>query len=132
MGVIGRLRSLVPWRPGMTRARRRFFRLVLGASAVGAVTGFLVALLDLALRKGADRAEAANRFVVAGLPVAGLVVATLAVRHLCPDRSSETADEYIRVFHSRAGDIGTANVPGRLLAAAATVVSGGSVGLEGP
>jgi len=31
MGVIGRLRSLVPWRPGMTRARRRFFRLVLGA-----------------------------------------------------------------------------------------------------
>jgi CIC family chloride channel protein len=55
-----------------------------------------------------------------------------AVLRLGRQRSGETTEEYIQVFHTPGAHIALRDVPYRLVASLATIGFGGSMGLEGP
>jgi CIC family chloride channel protein len=105
---------------------------VIGLSvAVGVFTGLAVAgvhwlIVDVLW----NRLERDAWWVVV-LPLAGLVAST-AVLELTRERSTQTTEEYIRVFHEAGARVRLRSVPLRLLASAATIGFGGSMGLEGP
>lgn len=114
-----------------TRAHVRQNAQIVVAVGVGAATGFLVAGLHwivLGIWGPISRTDAAW---VALLPIAGLASAAAIVRVHHPV-STETTEEYIRVFHDASGRMDIAGAPSRLLAAVATIALGGSMGLEGP
>jgi CIC family chloride channel protein len=68
----------------------------------------------------------------AGLPGVGLLVAAIVLRTIGRGTSTATADAYIQAFHDPEAGIDLRAVPGRLLASAATLASGGAMGFEGP
>jgi CIC family chloride channel protein len=111
---------------------RRQLQLVIGLSAVvGVATGLTIAgvnwlIVDL-LWNHLDR----NAWWVVLLPAAGLVGATALIA-VTRERSVDTTEEYIRVFHNPAGHIRLGAVPFRLVASVLTIGLGGSMGLEGP
>jgi len=140
-------RSIASWRArrvtGVTWVRldranlaalgRRSRQVLLLAGTTGVVTGLLVSgfealsrdvLLDWLL----DQPLA----VQAGGPLAGLLLATAALRWLARGAGTGTADEYIRAFHDPARPLDLRLVPGRLLAAVATLGLGAPLGYEGP
>ncbi|MHB8512282.1 MAG: chloride channel protein [Actinomycetota bacterium] len=105
---------------------------VMLASAVGAVTGLLVAglhtvILDWTWGPLSNRDD----WWLIGLPVIGLLLATVFIS-LSRSRSTETTEEYIRVFHDPMGRISLRSAILRLLASISTIALGGSFGLEGP
>lgn len=65
-------------------------------------------------------------------PVAGIVLATLALRFLARGASGATADAYLDAYHRTGGDLPAGPVGGRMAAATATLGLGGSLGFEGP
>ena len=102
------------------------------AVVIGAATGLVVAglhwlIVDVLWTHFVTRRSE----WVALVPIGGLVLATVLVR-LTAGRSTETTEDYIRVFHDDAARIQLRSVPFRLLAAVATIGLGGSMGLEGP
>ena len=106
---------------------------MLGAALVGAVTGFAVA--------GFERLTVNVVFedVVSNLPLAALAFAPgvgLAIAALWlwgPGRglNRATADEYLDAFHEDR-QLGLRDLLNKLVAAVATLGSGGAMGLEGP
>jgi len=106
---------------------------VLAAAVVGALTGFAVA--------GFERLTVSVVFdrVVAKLPLAllafapgvGLAVAALWLRGPGRGVSPATADEYIDAFHAE-HPLPVRSMVHRVVAAVATLGSGGAMGLEGP
>lgn len=103
------------------------------AVVTGAVTGLAVAVFDRVVAIEAfERVLEAPLWVQAVLPSVGLAVAALILRTVARDPSPATADEYIKDFHDPDGRFDQRPVPGRLLASAATLGSGGALGLEGP
>ena len=111
--------------------RTRHF--VIGAALVGAATGFTVA--------GFERVTVNVVFedVVSKLPVAllafapgvGLALAALWLRWPGRGLSPATADEYLEAFHQDRR-LGMRDLVNKLVAAVATLGSGGAMGLEGP
>ncbi|HVC18847.1 MAG TPA: chloride channel protein [Vicinamibacterales bacterium] len=69
--------------------------------------------------------------IVPGL-VGGFVVAGLIMQYLTPDPDEHSTEEIIRSYHEHQGDVQMRPVVPKLLAAIATVGSGGSAALEGP
>lgn len=65
------------------------------------------------------------------LPGAGLAVAWGALR-ASRTPNADTAEEYVRVYHERRARLRVRDLAAKLVAGAATIGSGGSVGLEGP
>jgi CIC family chloride channel protein len=105
--------------------------------AVSMLTGILVALVvaafevltaDVLLERLAEQ----PLWVVAAAPTLGLAVAALTLRWLAGGAGPATSDEYIRAYHERRPRLPFRLLPARLLAGAATIGSGGALGLEGP
>ena len=120
-------------------SRRRFWERahvrqnaqILVAVAVGAATGLLVAGLHWIVLGIWAPLSHKDAWWVALLPLAGLLLSTAIVRTHRPV-STETTEEYIRVFHDASGRMDFRGAPSRILAAIATIGLGGSMGLEGP
>jgi chloride channel protein, CIC family len=101
------------------------------AVGVGAVTGIVVAGLHAVVFETWEPLSRRNDWWIPLLPVLGLLAAT-AILRLGRQRSTETTEEYVRVFHDPGGRIDLRGVPYRLAASLATIGLGGSLGLEGP
>ena len=100
---------------------------------VGAITGTAVALFErLVERDGFERLLDAPLVVQAFAPMLGLVAAALTLRWVAGGASGATTEEYVRNYHERDERMSLRAVPGRLLASAFTLGSGGAMGYEGP
>jgi chloride channel protein, CIC family len=108
-------------------------QVVLVSAVVGAVTGVAVAgfdrlTVDVVFDRGVAKLPLA---LMAFGPAAGLIVAALVLRYAGGGLSASTADEYLHAFHMR-HDLGLRDMFVRMIAAVATLGSGGAMGLEGP
>jgi CIC family chloride channel protein len=106
---------------------------VLAAAVVGLVTGLAVAGFDrLTVNVVFNRGVAHLPLgLLAFAPGVGLAVAALWLRGPGRGASPSTADEYITSFHD-GRPLGLRDLVNRLVAAIATLGSGGALGLEGP
>jgi CIC family chloride channel protein len=106
---------------------------VIAAAAVGAATGFAIAGFErLTVDVVFDHLEAWLPLVaLAFLPLAGLAIASLWLHYPGRDLSRATTDEYIDAYHGHEV-LGLRALGHRLVAAVATLGSGGALGLEGP
>lgn len=113
-----------------TRLKKWF----LAAAAVGilvglAVTGVHYVAYDLLWRFfGRDM----NPVAVVLVPTIGLTLSGLSLQFLTKQPGIHGTEEVIEAFHERGGRFSLRSVPGKLLAAVATLGFGGSAGLEGP
>lgn len=107
---------------------------LLGASiAIGVVVAAVVALFEtltesVLLHWLFDQPLA----VLVTAPAVGVLVATGLLRWVGRGAGGSTSDEYIRAFHERHPRLPILQLPGKLLAGAATIGMGGAVGMEGP
>jgi chloride channel protein, CIC family len=106
---------------------------VLAAAAVGFATGLAVAGFDrLTVNVVFDRGVAHLPLgLLAFAPGIGLAVAALWLRGPGRGVSPSTADEYIQSFHD-GRPLRLRDLANRIVAAIATLGSGGALGLEGP
>jgi CIC family chloride channel protein len=103
------------------------------AAATGAITGLLVAGFDrLVVDVIFHRVLRFSSWAIAVTPGIGLLVAYAARRHIGAGASAATADEYLHAFHDPTHQLGWRSWAGRMVAAVATLGSGGPMGLEGP
>lgn len=124
----------------MTRAREvlsdgsvRLSRTILASVVVGILVGVLVAGFDyLTIELLLEEVLHQPVWVQAIAPFCGLVVAALILRFLGNNATPSTSDEYVRAYHERNPNLPIRELPAKLLAGAATIGSGGAVGLEGP
>ncbi len=115
----------------------RLRSVVMLSAVTGAVTGLLVALFEtIVVEWLGERVAELPLWAIAVLPTVGLAVAALSLRWLGPhdpDRTTpETADAYLKAFHDPHRPLGLRALPARMVAAIATLGSGGAMGLEGP
>lgn len=112
---------------------RRTRQVVLLAAVTGAVTGAAVALLEeVAAEQLFERVLAAPSAVQMLAPLVGLLLSAALLRWLGDGASPATADEYIHNFHDQGRRLPLRQAPAKLLAAVATLGSGGALGYEGP
>ncbi len=115
-----------------TLTRRSAPRLAV-AAATGVVVGLAVAVFDqIVAEQILPEVFAAPLWVVAIAPGIGLLIAAIVLLSVGGGTSPSTADEYLREFHDSAARTSPRQLGARLLAAIATVGSGGPMGLEGP
>lgn len=115
-----------------TLARHAAPRLA-AAAATGVVVGLAVAVFDrVVAHELLDRVLDAPLWVLAVAPGVGLLVAALVLLTVGGGASPSTADEYLHQYHDADYRATPRQLGARLLAAAATVGSGGPMGLEGP
>lgn len=112
-------------------ARTRHF--VLGAALVGTVTGFAVAgferlTVNVVFDGVVSRLPIA---LVAFAPAVGLAIAAFWLRVPGRGMNRATADEYLDAFH-QGRPLRARDALNKLIAAVATLGSGGAMGLEGP
>ena len=112
---------------------RRSRDVVLLAAVTGALTGLGVALFERAVVDGVyDRLLQLSPWLLAFMPLCGLLLAWLALHFVARSESSDTTDAYLHAFHEADRPLRLREVPGRMLAAVATLAFGGAMGLEGP
>jgi len=103
------------------------------AALTGALTGAGVAGFEwITYSQVFERLLERGIVVQAVALVVGLALAALALWFVGGRASPSTADEYISNFHDRSRPLALKPVVGRMLAGAATLGSGGSLGFEGP
>jgi CIC family chloride channel protein len=123
--------------PGETTRRfrdfaRRSHEVVVLAALTGLVTGFAVAAFDWVVVDGLlNHVLELSPWVLAFMPLVGLTISWLALRHVAHTRDSATTDLYIKAFHEPDEPLAVRELPGRALAAVATPGFGGAMGLEG-
>ncbi len=102
-------------------------------AAIGTLTGLSVALLSGAVEQWSLRHLAALPGLLPALfsPLA-LIGAWLATRFVTGAESPSTSELYIITYHRDGARIPLRQLPGRLLAAVATVGGGGAQGFESP
>lgn len=107
---------------------------LLGASiAIGVVVAAVVALFETLTESVLlDWLFDQSLIVLVTAPVVGILAATGLLRWVGRGASGSTSDEYIRAFHERHPRLPILQLPGKLLAGAATIGMGGAVGMEGP
>lgn len=119
----GELRDLV----------RRSREVVLLAAVTGAVTGLVVAWFEYIVAEFAfDSVLHGPLWVGAIAPGLGLVLSAILLRTVGGGVSPATSDEYLRSFHDAEYPLKGRSLIARVLAAVATLGSGGAMGLEGP
>jgi chloride channel protein, CIC family len=112
--------------------RQKIRATLLLAAGVGAATGAIVALIDMIIVDWTwGPLSRRDDWWLALLPFAALALTSILLQ-FTRERSTETTEEYIRVFHDRRGRVRLRSVPLRLAASIATIGLGGSMGLEGP
>jgi CIC family chloride channel protein len=103
------------------------------AGLTGVVTGLTVAAFDWVTADVLfERVRELPPVASAVVPAVGLVVAVGCLRLGGRGTGPATADEYIRAFHDHSGSLSLRRAPRKLLAAVATLGSGGPLGYEGP
>jgi CIC family chloride channel protein len=123
--------------PGETTNRfrefaRRSHEVVVLAAITGAITGFVVAAFDwIVVDVLLDHLFQLSPWLLAWMPLVGLALSWLALRHVARSRDSGTADLYLKAFHDPEHPLVLRELPGRALAAIATPGFGGAMGLEG-
>ena len=113
---------------------RRAPRLLVGSVAVGASVGLVIAGFEQ-LAEGILLAELFERplWQLSLAPLVGLALSAAILRYVGGKSATPaTSDEYVRAFHERTPRLPLRHLPAKLLAGAATIGLGGSVGLEGP
>ena len=111
----------------------RIPRIILASIVLGALVAFLVAVFDyLVIELMLEELLEQPLWVKAAAPIVGLAAAAVILRTAGPGTSPSTSDEYVRAFHERTPSLPIRELPAKLLAGAATIGAGGSVGLEGP
>jgi CIC family chloride channel protein len=111
---------------------RRELRVVIVLSViVGILTGLAVAAVHAVIVDGIWNHLDRDIGWVVLLPLAGLSASTFVLART-RERSTDTTEEYVHVFHEPGGRVRLASVPWRLLASVCTIGLGGSMGLEGP
>jgi CIC family chloride channel protein len=123
----------LPRREELGKLATRSRQVVVLAGLTGIVTGAFVALFDwLVVDVSFEHVIGLAPWLIAVLPGAGLIVALAARRLIGGDVSSATADEYLHAFHDERHDLAWRPFAARMVAAFATLASGGPMGLEGP
>jgi CIC family chloride channel protein len=121
---------LTSWIRDLFAVRGRAVLLV--AAVTGALTGLVVAAFEaLVVEAMLDHVRSLPLAAVAVLPTLGLAVAAASLRLLGP-ATPGTTDSYLLAFHSLDGTLDRRPFPARMLAAIATLGTGGPMGLEGP
>jgi CIC family chloride channel protein len=115
---------------------RDLHKWLIAAPIVGVVTGLVITLLVKIILQWMWPPMlryylAHPAWIIPGL-VAGFVVAGLLMQYLTPDPDDHSTEEIVRSYHEHQGDIQFRSFFPKLLAAIATVGSGGSAALEGP
>jgi CIC family chloride channel protein len=124
------------WVPSASRLRAlrdRWTRVLVLAAVIGVLVGLAIAGFEwitarVLLDHVGDLPDAAQ--VV--LPAVGLTVAWLALRWLGSGASPSTSEEYTRAYHDTERGLDLRTVPARVVAAIATLGTGGAMGYEGP
>jgi CIC family chloride channel protein len=112
---------------------RRSREAILLAAATGVLTGVGVALFERGVVDGMyGHLVELSPWLLAFLPLAGLTIAAASLRWAARRASPDSSDAYLQSFHDPANPIPLHEVPGKMLAAFATLGFGGSMGLEGP
>ncbi len=113
---------------------RRAPRIIVGAVAVGASVGLVVAGFEqLTENILLDYLFSLPLWQQSLAPLLGLALSAFILRYLGgKSASSSTSDEYVKTFHERTPRLPLRELPAKLLAGASTIGFGGSVGLEGP
>ena len=103
------------------------------AALTGAIVGLAAAGFDWVVAKHLlDRLYTLPIGLQVVAPVCGLALAALALRWMADGATPATSDEYIRNFHDPDRSLDLHPVLGRIVAAAATLGFGGTMGFEGP
>ncbi len=107
--------------------------MIVASALVGAITGLSVAGFErLTVNIAFDRGVAhLPLWLLAFAPGVGLAIATVWLRGPGRGISPSTADTYLQSFHQRA-PLGMRAMLHRMVAAVATLGTGGAMGLEGP
>jgi len=112
---------------------RRLLVQVVVPTGIGVLTGGCVAGASHLVEGLALRSLAELPGALPALPsLVALLLTLLVVRHVTRVARPATAEVYILAFHDARARIALRELPGRVLAAAATVAGGGSQGLESP
>jgi CIC family chloride channel protein len=121
---------MTPWWRELLAERGRAVLLVAGVT--GALTGLVVGLFEtVVVEVLLDGVRELPLWAVALAPTLGLAVAAVSLHVLGP-ASPGTTDSYLQAFHSADGELPRRPFPARLVAAIATLGTGGPMGLEGP
>ena len=122
-------RFLLSFSPG-----RRVPRLVLGALAVGAITGLIVAAFEQVAEKILlGELHDLPVWVQAIAPVIGLALSAFLLRYVGgKGTTTGTSDDYVEAYHDRSPRMPLRHLPAKLMAGVATIGFGGAMGLEGP
>lgn len=108
-------------------------RLLVLPAVVGCITGAAVGALSWLIdERGLGFFAAQSSLWIACLPLAVLPAAWLINRFITRAYSPSTSELYIEVYHDPEKRLPLRQTPGRYLAGAATVLFGGSQGLESP
>ena len=125
-------RRYPPIKPLAASLRARFRITILLALVVGAVTGLGVAGVEEMINQVTwGKIASSSSWWIIVLPIGGLITATLFLNQT-RERTPDTTEEYVRVFHDPNGHVRLRSLPFRLAASIAAIGSGGSMGLEGP
>lgn len=138
MTMSGRIAGWV--RPASLEVRRDELRVlvhrsreaVLLAAVTGIVTGLAVRGFEFVVEHLYDTAREQASWVGALLPAAGLVVSAMVLRYVGGGASPATSDEYLRAYHDPAHRLRPRHLVARVIAATATLGTGGALGMEGP
>lgn len=108
-------------------------RWFLVAVVVGVLVGVFVTGFERLVTLGWNWARPNLTFPLMLLaPTLGLAVSGLCLQYLTVNPDVHGTEEYIKAFHERGGVLRFRSFPGKVLASLATLISGGSAGLEGP
>jgi H+/Cl- antiporter ClcA len=100
------------------------------ATIVGITVGAAAALFLNLLDRGIEETRGFSYYYLM-LP-AGLFLSALLVKYLAPEAGGHGTEKVIEAVHKRYGKINPLVVPVKLVATLITIISGGSVGKEGP
>ena len=108
--------------------------MVVGALAVGGITGLIVAGFEQVTEKILlGQMHDFPIWVQAIAPVVGLLLSAFLLRYVGgKDATTGTSDDYVEAYHDRSPRMPLRHLPAKLMAGTATIGFGGAMGLEGP
>ena len=106
----------------------------LPAALVGALVGIAVTLIDIAAYEvlWGNASRMLNPVTIVLLPTMGLLISGLLLQKASDNPDIQGTEEYIDAYHEHHGVFSYRSLPGKVLAALATVGLGGSAGMEAP
>ncbi len=123
-----------------TYYQRHGLQWIISASIIGGTSGILLAGFHRFIHilwegKGGTLSGiqgSGNLWAYLLLPAVGLCIARFVFKAGIAKCSHETTEDFIKAYHNPDHKLRLSDLPGRLIASAATIGLGGSLGLEGP